>query len=197
MSAACPDCAQSMQPLFVDLPGKPDVELDRCARCGGLWLDFGEWETVTSRALEVELMPDAGTSRRCPRCTLTLTPAFLSGSIPIETCTACRGLWLDYADLPDIDDARLSRLARPPEGEKRWEGLVPEEDEPPPQVVGFVCASCQQRTPYSDARGTAKGLVCSRCTPQVQPIPRAPDFPDLGSRHASVRLLDTLGRFKR
>jgi hypothetical protein len=30
-----------------------------------------------------------------------------------------------------------------------------------------VCALCSQSTPWNQANGTARGLVCTRCTPEV------------------------------
>jgi Zn-finger nucleic acid-binding protein len=197
VSSTCPDCAKPLQPLFVDLPGKADVPLDRCAQCGGLWFDFGELEAVTGRSAPFEPLDGAGTDRRCPRCTLSLSPGLLDGSIPVETCTACRGLWLDFADLPDVRAPRLAALARPPEGPGRYEGLAPPDDDGPVEIVGFTCAACQKRAPYAQARGTARGLVCSACSPEVQPMPRAPNLDHVDMRPGLVKVLDLFGPWRR
>lgn len=188
VSASCPDCQEKLQPLFIDLPGRPDVQLDRCPACGGLWFDYGELEQVTGRDARIEVLEGADTSRRCPRCTLTLTAVFLNGATPVETCTACRGLWLDFTDVPDVAAPRLHALAKP--GARSWEGVAPPDDEPV-RLVGFECAACHQRRPYAEARGTSKGLVCSACSPEVQPIPKGPDLDVLG-RNRSFELLDGL-----
>ncbi|MEW6435462.1 MAG: zf-TFIIB domain-containing protein [Myxococcota bacterium] len=177
MSVTCPDCSEPLQPLFIDLPGRADVPLDRCASCGGLWFDFGELEQVTGRAARIEVLADAGTSRRCPRCTLSLTPVFLDGATPVETCTACRGLWFDFVDVSGVASPRLDALAKP--GARQREGLAPPDDDGPVRVVGFECAACHLHKPYSEARGTAKGLVCSACSPEVQPAPAGPSFDGL------------------
>jgi len=47
---ACPACKGPLQPYeFRSLPG---IELDRCASCGGLWLDAGEAQRIAARLAE-------------------------------------------------------------------------------------------------------------------------------------------------
>ena len=40
----CPRCDGALQPAMVD-----DVQIDRCDKCGGVWLDAGELERLTRR----------------------------------------------------------------------------------------------------------------------------------------------------
>ena len=92
----CPGCGEPMQVFYAKA-----VELDRCGRCGGIWFDWGELESVTGRVLEPE--PLGGeTARRCAYCRITMVPAVLPGGIPVETCTACRGLYLDAGELSEL-----------------------------------------------------------------------------------------------
>lgn len=191
-----------MQPLFVDLPERPDVQLDRCATCGGLWFDYGELEDVTGKHPKMDPLDGADTSRRCPRCQLTLAAVFL-GATPVETCSACRGVWLDFDDVGDLGSARLSTLAKPPPPQPdAWKDLPPPSTPTPSghaQGSGFECAVCRKRAAWTEARGTAKGLVCGGCTPDIQPIPRGPELDldeDYGSDLVtSVRVAGTLARW--
>lgn len=45
----CPGCSRFMQRVRVG--AAPDFRLDRCAACGLLWLDSGEWEALHSENL--------------------------------------------------------------------------------------------------------------------------------------------------
>ncbi|MHB8875990.1 MAG: zf-TFIIB domain-containing protein [Myxococcaceae bacterium] len=92
----CPGCGEPMQAFFAK-----EVELGRCGRCGGLWFDWGELQAVTGKPLEPERL-EGETARRCAFCRITLAPAVLPGGIPVETCTACRGLYLDAGELTEL-----------------------------------------------------------------------------------------------
>lgn len=192
-----------MQPLFVDRPGKPDVVLDRCALCGGLWFDFGEVEQVAGREPAFERL-DAAVERRCPDCGLTLNAGLFPGAVPVEVCGACRGAWLDWEDLESLGATRLQRVAKPPPPS------FFEAKEPPPEFyadktpeapiadhnrIGFDCAKCGKRTPYSQANGTSHGLVCSACTPQ--PSRLKPDTDPSGRALTRIgQLVDALDAVK-
>jgi Zn-finger nucleic acid-binding protein len=40
----CPHCSLGLVPF--EYAGDSGIELDRCPKCQGLWLDAGEWETI-------------------------------------------------------------------------------------------------------------------------------------------------------
>lgn len=181
-----------MQPLFVARPGGPDVPLDRCGDCGALWFDFGELEAATGKPVAVELLDRDGTTRRCPACRLSMAAALLPGAVPVETCTACRGLFLDFQDVADLGSRRLAKAAKPPPAAKRYEGLDLPDETPPPPVATFRCERCGKRAPYSEANGTASGLVCRACTPQIQPMPAGPDIIGSAKRMNRYRMHDDL-----
>lgn len=105
----CPNCSEPM--IILDLEG---VEVDRCVRCGGTWLDAGELETITSlagaepggltRALEGEDVPavPGGSGRRCPRCRRRLRTfrlAKVCAEIALERCPRGHGLWFDPGEM--------------------------------------------------------------------------------------------------
>jgi Zn-finger nucleic acid-binding protein len=102
------------------------VELDRCPRCGGIWFDWGELEQVTRRALEPELL-EGHTERRCAYCGITLLAAVLPGGVPVETCSACRGLYLDAGELAELGGEEppppeaAPEISAPPPRRLTWE----------------------------------------------------------------------------
>jgi Zn-finger nucleic acid-binding protein len=110
---SCPDCATTLFSIALG-----DASLSKCT-CGGAWFSFGQLERVLGREAPVELL-GGETSRRCPDCTLTLTPVVLPGGIPVETCTACRGTWLDWADVVELRVPALERAVRPADPTQRF-----------------------------------------------------------------------------
>jgi Zn-finger nucleic acid-binding protein len=143
-SRTCPECAAPMQGLFVS-----NVEVHRCGRCGGFWFDLGQLDAASGRAVVLEPL-DGVTSRRCAYCRITLESALLPGAIPVETCAACRGIFLDAGELEEFSGHR--EPSRP-----RSAG---------PQ--GFVCVKCHGRFPFAEGNALASGLACRACTPKPQ-----------------------------
>ncbi len=126
--------------------------VDRCDGCCGLWFDFTRSEKYAPTAATFTAMGSGLTTRRCPDCKVSLETVLLVGSIPVETCSLCRGFWLDANDLRELG------------------ADVPLPEPAAAEVVdpnAFTCAKCGQSTPRSKANATARGLVCTTCTPQV------------------------------
>lgn len=148
---SCPGCQTVMEPFLAR-----GVEIDCCPQCGGLWFDFGKLTQVTGREAEPERI-GGHTSRRCAFCRLTLEPALLPGAIPVETCTACRGIYLD--------DEELEEFAREHVSLTRRDGH-PWKKPAPPQ--GFECVKCKKHFPLNEGNVLRGGLACRSCTPQPQ-----------------------------
>lgn len=153
----CPACASALQPLFLERSGKADLELDRCATCGGLWFDAGEAQAAAGRPLPAPRQ--SGPSRlKCPVCGAGLTRAEVTAGWSVETCAHCDGWWLDVDALGSLGNARLEALAtRALHLAKRPRAAA---------AAGFLCAKCGRRAPFAEASGTARGLVCRDCTPR-------------------------------
>lgn len=195
---SCPDCAVPLQVLFVERGGgRSDVQVDRCPACHGLWFEVGELEDTVAKLVPQERL-GAPTDRRCPACSTTMETVLLPGAVPAETCGSCRGVWLDEGELKELGGAEPNKSQRrvaPRAGPVPRAGAaaalsggadddfedLPEHDEPADEAPverkgGFDCAGCGARTPFSDAHGTARGLVCGQCTPQVQEVPPGPEI---------------------
>lgn len=177
----CPDCTAALQPVSIEGRGGA-VGFHKCS-CGSAWLAHGQLERLLGREVPFELL-GGETSRRCPDCTLTLTPVVLSGGIPVETCSTCRGTFLDWPDVVDLRFRPLELAVQPADPKVRFGAFATEEPEPAPKPVGgFACAKCGAQKPFTEGHGTAKGLVCGACVARVQPMPRIPNvteaLPDL------------------
>jgi Zn-finger nucleic acid-binding protein len=148
---SCPGCSAAMVARQV----ARGAVLHLCPDCGGTFADGGALERALGQPLAQEAL-EGHTERRCAFCRITMTPALL-GSIPVEVCTACTGLYLDHGELeelaPELDlPARPSPTPHPaPELETTG------------HPGGFVCASCGRQTPFSHGNATARGLVCRGC----------------------------------
>lgn len=175
--SACPDCQKPLRELQVGT-----TELFGCA-CGSAWFPFERLEKVLARKLTYEAL-GGETERRCPDCTLSLTTVLILGNVPVETCSACRGVFLDWPDVVDVagrseqaPGSRAKELERKlrPAGEQRYAAFVTPDEPAPPNPNGFVCPACGGRFPYAQGSATSRGLLCSGCAPQVQAPPPVPD----------------------
>lgn len=103
----CPACES---PLHPEMRGS--VEVDLCARCGGVWLDDGELESLLASDENAQApsphpsnpaMTGPIVYRRCPRCEGWLARnnfRHVSGVI-IDTCPD-HGVWLDKGEYESI-----------------------------------------------------------------------------------------------
>ena len=85
-------------------------EIERCAGCNGIFLDEGELGDIVRlmrlyRSVELE-EPEAETldesereAYNCPSCESTLMNREDYGGLPVDTCSDCRGVWLDDGEL--------------------------------------------------------------------------------------------------
>ena len=102
----CIKCSTVMKPRMVE-----DVEVDYCPSCRGLWLDRNEIRELAQksddkllelRELVQEGAPDEPAASTvappCPACGGKLTLAAF-GSIQMEHCSACDGVYLDRGEL--------------------------------------------------------------------------------------------------
>ncbi|QRN96295.1 zf-TFIIB domain-containing protein [Archangium violaceum] len=161
-SKICPGCEVAMVPFLAK-----GVEIDCCPKCGGLWFDFGELTRVAGRKAELELM-GGHTSRRCAFCRISMEPALLPGAIPVEACTACRGIYLDEDELEEFARGHVSMTPRDGHPWKRARPEQRKETSTAAQPQGFECVRCGLRFPYSEGNALRGGLACRSCTPRPQ-----------------------------
>ena len=88
----CPGCAHEMH---VEILSK--VEVDRCARCDGMWFDVGE----VARAALCDVPPiglQGPSARKCPLCRTPLTVGRID-EVEVDHCETCQGTYLDAGEL--------------------------------------------------------------------------------------------------
>ncbi|MHB8877640.1 MAG: TFIIB-type zinc ribbon-containing protein [Myxococcaceae bacterium] len=138
----CPDCGCVMQVFYAG-----EVELDRCLFCRGLWFDGGELDRVLGRPVHPE--PHQGrTNRKCASCQAPLSTALLGGHL-VETCKACRGIYLDRGELKLINGGQVKVL----------------QSARPQAVVTFGCIGCGKPFPMTLSTRVDDGLSCAGCAP--------------------------------
>ena len=99
-----------------------NIEIEKCATCGGVWLDDNELERIQDTAerdytSDIEQLPNlvdqayamalAGSrpTVQCPGCSKEMERREHGGcsQILIDTCTECGGVWLDAGELKALE----------------------------------------------------------------------------------------------
>jgi Zn-finger nucleic acid-binding protein len=110
----CPHCPVTLESLALR-----GVQLDRCRRCEGIWFDRDELAKFNRFDSDFPLRPDSAspgvlTSLRCPRCDsfLTVFPYVSDGSLEVERCISCKGVWLDARQIQTIRKLLTRKLVQ-------------------------------------------------------------------------------------
>ena len=106
----CPKCDKYLDEVFID-----HTRVDRCERCGGLWFDKGELDTVRDERdhdlawLDYDLWKDgnklgsSGSFVDCPRDGKPLFKIkYGPADVMVDVCLECHGVWLDKDELDKI-----------------------------------------------------------------------------------------------
>jgi uncharacterized protein len=116
----CPNCNATLENRYV-----VDVQVETCPQCHGVWFASGQFDEVKEeinhdlRWMEVDLWKDAQhitvdqhAERKCP---LDQTPLasvrYGPTDVTVDTCTKCRGIWLDAGEFEKIIDALENHLS--------------------------------------------------------------------------------------
>ena len=137
----CPRCTFTLAPLPVQ-----GVTLDACPRCRGIFVDhaeapqllgaFGDFPSWQARGAAVpvgqgRLVCPGGGSGLHGRMDVWRVAVPGGGSVDVDTCPACRGLWLDAGEARRLTAGRLVSASLPPVVQRRAEDLGTL-NEPPP-----------------------------------------------------------------
>ena len=98
----CPRCWVEARREEVEIFG-PNIEIDVCPKCNGIWLDPGELgKLLKNKKLTDYLTKDIGTQSKsklvCPRCG-GLMDIESADDIEVDVCLSCHGVWLDAGSL--------------------------------------------------------------------------------------------------
>lgn len=118
----CPNCECDLGPRDIG-----PVEVDECAKCGGIWFDRDELRRAKDATdadlqwmdFEIWRHDDQFESResahRCPSCDKPFVGIeYGKTGVGIDYCTECRGTWLDRGKFESIIDHLEEELAGKP-----------------------------------------------------------------------------------
>ena len=137
----CPTCQKDLIQHIIE-----DVVVDECERCGGIWFDDGELDSLSPTQLEAEARDQADFSDdllACPADSNPLLQATLDG-VTFHTCMACNGLWLDGLSV----NVLLGVLPQSPDEH---------------QAQDVTCAGCGKRTPREKTAFRFDSHWCEEC----------------------------------
>ena len=101
----CPACKEPM--VVFELDG---VEIDRCLRCSGTWLDSGEIDQLSrlhgpsAEPLGAAIAKANGEKhgdRRCPRCSSKMRIVTIN-LVEIDRCPRGHGLWFYRSEMESL-----------------------------------------------------------------------------------------------
>ena len=125
----CPRCWVEAEKNEVEIFG-PNIIIDVCPKCNGIWLDPGELgKLLKDRKMTEYLTKDIGTQSKsqlvCPRCG-GLMDIESAEDTEIDVCLTCRGVWLDAGELEDLktksrEGFHGDELAK---AEEKWEEMA-------------------------------------------------------------------------
>ena len=101
----CPKCWVPLDIQHIEIFG-PDIEIDVCPKCEGIWLDPGELKKMLrDRKITDYLTKDIGTKSHspliCPVCR-NLMDIQKADEIETDVCLTCRGVWLDAGEIDEL-----------------------------------------------------------------------------------------------
>jgi Zn-finger nucleic acid-binding protein len=122
----CPRCWVEMKEREEEIFG-PNVNIDICPKCNGIWLDHGELKKmIKDREVADYLTKDIGLKSRspliCPRCR-NLMDLEKAEDVEVDVCLQCKGVWLDADELEGLknvpkDGFKKDEIAKT---EEKWE----------------------------------------------------------------------------
>ncbi len=125
----CPRCD-----VGLDIEQHKGIEIDRCPRCEGLWLDHVELDQLEDTAFDKDELKgmmeyNPRTSEiDCPRCGARMTTFnYRAYNLPIDTCKEEHGYWLDKGEdkrVIEIMKQRIKDLDRKSKAEAQWYGFL-------------------------------------------------------------------------
>lgn len=117
----CPACGSPMDEVPLALEGRERVAIDRCAHCGGAFLEFFDGEPIALARHIPERTSEApvqvGTPR-CPECERPMVEHRYLGEGPeLARCEGCMAVFVDALSLGEL---RRATLRDPRQEEVSW-----------------------------------------------------------------------------
>ena len=121
----CPRCSAELNTEIYK-----GIEIDKCTRCEGLWLDHRELDQLEDtvmdddRAKGTMMFRSEGSDLVCPRCQKPMQWfRYRHYNVELDFCEAEHGFWLDKGEenkVVEIMDQRTKDLKRSAGAEVEW-----------------------------------------------------------------------------
>ena len=169
MVLSCPLCRADLETVESRPRGSERAyRVERCQRCGGLWLDQGELAEVCptlsnlpERRFEIQCLGTPSTHvERCPRCSHR-PYSFRVVDLLVDVCLQCGGIWLDQAEQEGITRGVGETGTDPAERRDPYRAM-----RHAGQKGRVDCVRCAANEWIASTYMTADGLVCRRCFDQ-------------------------------
>jgi Zn-finger nucleic acid-binding protein len=122
----CPRCWVELKEKEEEVFG-PDIRIDICPKCNGIWLDSGELKKmIKDREVSDYLTKDIGLKSRspliCPRCR-SLMDLERAEDVEVDVCLHCKGVWLDADELTGLKNVPIDGFDKDEAAktEEKWE----------------------------------------------------------------------------
>ena len=111
-----------------------EIEVDRCAKCEGMWLDYGELDQLEDIVLDEDEMKGSLMFRSmrgdllCPKCQRPMQFFnYRAYDLELDFCDQGHGVWLDAGEekrVLELMERRIKDLKRKGSAEAEWAGFV-------------------------------------------------------------------------
>lgn len=121
----CPKCSSQL------LKEKyKSIDIDKCAICHGIWLDFNELDQLEDTVLQDDNLKGTMITRphestiQCPKCQGDMQQfRYRYNELFLDACTANHGFWLDKGEekqIVELMERRVKKLKRSSKAEQEW-----------------------------------------------------------------------------
>ena len=125
----CPRCN-----TLLSVESYKGVEIDRCTKCQGMWLDYHEMDQMEDRVLSEDEVKGTMMLRsyhgelRCPRCESGMQMFhYRAYDLELDFCPSEHGFWLDKGEekrVLDLMKQRIKDMKRSSSAEVAWADML-------------------------------------------------------------------------
>lgn len=125
----CPRCNHDLKAEMYK-----GIEVDRCSRCQGMWLDYGELDQMEDTVLDKDEVKGTMVFRsvagelHCPKCDNKMQRfLYRAYNLELDSCEKGHGTWLDAGEekkVLELMEQRIKDLTRKNQAEAEWSTLV-------------------------------------------------------------------------
>ena len=125
----CPRCSAELS-----IEKHKGIEVDRCPRCEGMWLDYGELDQLEDTVLDDDqikgtmMFGSEGGELLCPRCEGPMKWfRYRHYNMELDFCEQEHGFWLDKGEekrIVEIMEQRIKDLKRSAGAQVEWDKFL-------------------------------------------------------------------------